>query len=47
MRRMSQIFATVFEYMFDGRRTMKEKLDEEVGAVELEGKGVCCVTCRM
>jgi hypothetical protein len=28
---MSQIFATVFEYMFDGRRTMKEKLDGEVG----------------
>ena len=47
MRRMSQIFATAFEYMFDGRRTMKEKLDEEVGTVELGGKDDCCVTCRM
>ena len=47
MRRMSKIFATAFEYMFDGRRTKIEKLDEEVGAVELEGKGVRCVTCRM
>ena len=47
MRQMSQIFATAFEYMFDGRRTMKEKLDEEVGTVELGEKGECCVTYRM
>jgi hypothetical protein len=28
---MSKIFVTAFEYMFDGRRTKKEKLDGEVG----------------
>ena len=47
MRRMSQIFVTAFEYMFDGRRTKKEKLDGEVGTVELGEKGECCVTYRM
>ena len=47
MRRMSQIFVTAFEYMFDGRRTKKEKLDGEVGTVELGEKGKCCVTYRM
>ena len=35
------------EYMFDGRRTKKEKLDGEVGTVELGEKGKCCVTYRM
>jgi hypothetical protein len=47
MRRMSQIFVTAFKYMFDGRQTKKEKLDGEVGTVELGEKGECCVTYRM
>ena len=47
MRQMSQIFATAFEYMFDGRRTWIEKLNWEVGMPGLGDKSACCVTCRM
>ena len=47
MRQMSQIFATAFEYMFDGRRTKIEKLNGEVGMPGMGDKSACCVTCRM
>ena len=45
VRQMSQIFATVFEYMFDGRRTKIEKLNGEVGMPGLGDKRVCYVKC--
>ena len=43
MRQMSQIFATAFKYMFDGRRTKIEKLNGEVGMPGLGDKSVCYV----